>query len=144
MIKHHRYFRYFFIERKSRTTFFIILLLIGIQILFMRSVPNKRKELISTEKEIQLVMLIPQMEQAIREKTIPVIVEPVKKPTIEEIEYNLKGTMISEGSPMVIISGVQYKLGDIIGDYLILDITLTSVTLQNNKTYDIKTLNFAK
>lgn len=54
--------------------------------------------------------------------------------------YRLEGTTIQDGSFQALINGVIYKVGDMIDQYKITDITMQSSTLQNPSTLEIRKL----
>lgn len=65
----------------------------------------------------------------------------VSKP---QISYRLEGTTIKNGTFQALINGAIYKVGDILDNYKVTEITLSSSTLQNPFTNETRRLNFSE
>ncbi len=66
-------------------------------------------------------------------------------PVVESsMSYRLEGTTMKDGTFQALINGAIYKVGDIIDNYKVTEITLRSSTLQNPTTNEIRRLSFSE
>ena len=146
------YQRYFFVEKQFRDSIVVLLLMVVIILVQLKWSDIKNHEVERMEHEYQLVLRIPEFKQAIEERLRAIhqekqkkieVKQVVKPPPPPPIESKLQGIFIMGNTPMATIDNAQYQVGDVIQDFIILEITMTSVTIRNIKTNEVKKLQFS-
>ena len=87
-----------------------------------------------------LIARVPEMEAVLAGVAAKKQVIRVAAPPLPKSQYNLQGMSINGNTFLTMINGAVYVKGDLIDEYVVDEITLSSTTLRNELTNEVKKL----
>jgi len=136
----------FWVNRHIRRLFVVLMVLAMILFVQAKFVSSQKRQMAKVMIEQHLVMRIQEMEQMLKDDTTDP--KPVKRIAKPAFTPTLEGVAFKEGKLYVLIDDTIYEEGDIfffdngdlIDEYKIIEITMSSAVLVNKFTHKMRNL----